>query len=171
MLIRRETPADIETVQAVTTAAFTDGRSTEPVETGLLARLRKDPGWLPGLSLVAQAPSGEVIGHVVCTRGLIGTTPVLGLGPISVLPDRQRAGAGSALMHTVIGAAEALDEPLIALLGDPAYYTRFGFAAGAVHHIDSPDPAWGRHFQVRPLSAHSPDIRGTFRYAEPFNDL
>ena len=43
-------------------------------------------------------------------------------GPLSVRPDRQRRGVGSALMHAVLGAADALGEPLVALLGSTAYY-------------------------------------------------
>ena len=52
---------------------------------------------------------------------------MLALGPLSVRPDRQRQGVGSALMHAVLGAADALGERLVALLGSTAYYPRFGF--------------------------------------------
>ena len=74
-------------------------------------------------------------------------------------------------MHATIGAAEALDEPLIALLGSPDYYSRFGFVASSMFDIDPPDPAWGHHFQVLTLSAFRPDITGQFRYAAPFDEL
>jgi putative acetyltransferase len=52
---------------------------------------------------------------------------VIALGPLAVRPDRQQNGVGSALMHAVLGAADALGEPLAALLSNPAYYQRFGF--------------------------------------------
>jgi putative acetyltransferase len=120
----------------------------------------------------AEAGGGEVAGHVVCTRGHIGATPALGLGPISVRPDHQGRGTGSALMHTVLGAADALGEPLVALLGDPAFYRRFGFRASAGYGITPPDPAWGEYFQIRTLAAYVPDdpaLRGVFVYAEPFS--
>ena len=161
MLIRRERPRDVAVVDAVTRAAF--GRELEP---SLLGRLREDEGWLPELSLVADL-AGEVVGHVVCTRGFVSDAPAVGLGPISVRPDRQRSGVGHALMHAVLGAAEAKGEPLVALLGDPKFYRRFGFVAASDAGIDSPDPAWGEHFQVRTLGA---SITGTFRYAAPFED-
>ena len=86
-----------------------------------MSRLRADPGWLPALSLVAVTDDA-VIGHVVCTRAFVDDTPALGLGPISVLPDRQDGGVGHALMHSVLAAADASGEPLVALLGDPAFY-------------------------------------------------
>ena len=131
MVIRRERPADEAAVDAVTTAAFGAPGGGEPVETRLLRDLRADPGWIPALSLVAEGPDGAVAGHVVCTRGAVGGAPALGLGPISVAPERQRAGIGSALMHAVVAAAEASGERLVCLLGDPAYYGRFGFVAAA----------------------------------------
>ncbi|WP_130796831.1 GNAT family N-acetyltransferase [Streptomyces otsuchiensis] len=171
MLIRREIPSDIPSVQHVTTAAFTSPENPEPVETTLLARLRDDAGWIPELSLVAVTENGQVAGHVVCTRGSVGATPAVGLGPLSVHPVHQRRGTGQALVHAVLGAAEAHGEPLVALLGSPRYYGRFGFRAGTDYGVTPPDPAWGAYFQVRTLADYTPDVRGEFRYAEPFDRL
>jgi putative acetyltransferase len=171
VVIRRETPRDVAAIAAVTTAAFGQGPGAPaPVETSLLDRLRADAGWLPALSLVT-VEGGSVIGHVVCTRGYVDDHPALGLGPISVSPEWQRRGVGNALMHAVLGAADAMREPLVALLGDPAFYGRFGFVAAAELGIAAPDPAWGRYFQARALSDCPPGLTGTFRYAAPFADL
>ncbi|MFF2524122.1 GNAT family N-acetyltransferase [Streptomyces liangshanensis] len=171
MLIRRETPADHPAVRAVTAAAFARPEQPVPVEVTLLDALRASDAWLPALSLVATDDEGAVVGHVVCTRGHVDTTPVLGLGPLSVTPTHQRRGVGLALMHAALGAADALDEPLVALLGNPAYYTRYGFHASTDHHITPPNPRWGTHFQVRTLTAYSKDLRGRFAYAEPFDEV
>jgi putative acetyltransferase len=111
-----------------------------------------------------------VIGHVLCTRGFIDDTPALGLAPISVLPDRQGTGTGHALMHAVLGAAEATDEGVVCLLGEPAFYGRFGFRPAAELGITAPDPSWGSYFQARTLSG-SRDVAGAFRYAEAFAEL
>ena len=171
MLVRREMPEDVDAVGAVITSAFRrQPDAPEPPETALVSRLRQDDGWLPALSLVAVADE-SVIGHVVCTRGFIDHTPVLGLGPISVLPDCQRSGVGHALMHSVLGVADGAGEPLVALLGDPAFYRRFGFVPASVLGIIAPDPAWGRHFQARTLSCFPDGLTGTFRYASPFAEL
>jgi putative acetyltransferase len=83
----------------------------------------------------------------------------------------QGSGIGSALMHAMIGAADAAGEPLIALLGDPVYYSRFGFIPSANVGIDPPEVAWGVHFQVRPLSAWTDSITGRFRYSAPFEEV
>jgi putative acetyltransferase len=166
VLIRRETPRDIDAIRAVTLAAF--GR--EP-EARLVDELRADPAWLPALSLVAVDDSDTVIGHVLCTRAHVDSTPALGLGPLSVQPDHHTRGVGSALVHTVLGAADASSEPLVALLGDPGYYHRFGFVLSSEYGIQPPVPEWRPHFQVRTLAAYTPAITGTFAYARPFDGV
>ncbi len=171
MIIRREIAEDIASVEAVTSAAFAVGDGgPEPPETRLLRSLRRDSGWIRTLSMVAVHDE-RIVGHVVCTRGRIGETAALGLGPISVLPSCQRRGIGQALMHAIIGAADAAGEPLIALLGDRGFYSRFGFIAASQLAIDAPDPEWGAHFQVRRLTDCPPSVTGAFRYAAPFSSL
>ena len=176
MLIRQELPADVEVIDAIHRAAFapmTEGDG-EPVEVGLVRSLRADAGWIPALSLVAESTpdgTGSVIGHVVCTEGSIGDVAVLGLGPVGVLPEHQADGVGGALLHAVLAAADALGYPVVVLLGHTDYYPRFGFVRAATLGIEPSDPAWDEHFQARPLQAWSPELRGTFRYAAPFDDL
>jgi putative acetyltransferase len=174
MFIRRESSSDIADVRAVQVAAFRAPRFREPNEidepgeAALLDALRLAREWIPSLSIVAMV-NDEIVGHVVTTRGYVDDVPVLGLGPIAVRPDTQGIGVGSALVHATVGAAEALDEPLIALLGDPVYYSRFGFVASTNIGIAAPDETWGPNFQVRTLSQYAPSIRGRFRYAAPFD--
>ena len=172
VLIRREAAPDTGVIRAITAAAFTGpGQSPGDVvpEARLVDELRATPAWRPALSLVAASPTGEVIGHVLCTRGHVGQAPALGLAPLSVRPDSQRRGVGSALMHAILGAADALGEPLVALLGDPAYYSRFGFRPSTDYEIAPPVPQWRPHFQVRTLSGYQPGLHGTFTYPEAFD--
>jgi putative acetyltransferase len=72
-------------------------------------------------------------------------------------------------MHAVLGAAEALGEPLVALLGDPAYYSRFGFWLSTEYQVIPPRPEWQPHFQVRVLTSYQPSVRSEFVYPEPFD--
>ena len=177
VMIRRELPGDVEAIRAVTAAAFRGvGHSAPPVEPGgdpgeatLVSWLRDDAGWVPELSLVA-AEDDLVVGHVVATRAHVDAQPALGLGPLSVLPHRQRAGIGAALMHAVLGAADALGEPLVGLVGDPAYYRRFGFVPAQSIGVAAPDSSWGDYFQVRTLTRYE-GLTGRFHYAGPFDRL
>lgn len=175
MLVRRETARDVAAIHDVTAAAFARQGEDVPVEAPLVDWLRASEAWLPALSLVTVDKDGEVIGHVVCSRATISTSagpaPVLGLGPLSVRPDWQRRGVGSALVHAVLGAADALDEPLVVLLGSTGYYPRFGFRLAGEYGITPPRPEWAPHFQVRTLAAYHPALRGAFAYAEPFDRL
>ena len=171
MLIRRQTERDADVIRAITTAAFAQSRPPSQVvpEARLIDELRAGSAWLSALSLVAVSPAGETIGHVLGTRGHVGQDPVLALGPLSVRPDHQQKGVGSALVHAILGAADALGEPLVALLGDPAYYRRFGFELSTVYQITPPRPEWQPHFQVRILTQYQSRLRGMFTYPEPFD--
>ncbi len=181
VLIRREAPGDAGAIHSVTAAAFARPGEAVPAEAPLVDQLRADPAWIPELSLVALGPDGDVIGHVVCTRGTVtpgtvtggaaGPAPVLALGPLSVRPDRQRQGVGQALMHAVLGAAEARDEPMVVLLGSTGYYPRFGFRLASEYGITPQHPEWEPHFQVRTLTAYDPAVRGEFAYPEPFDGV
>jgi putative acetyltransferase len=172
MLIRREAAADITAIDAVHSAAFArPGVGAEAPEVDLVRRLRADAGWLPALSMVAEDAAGAVIGHVACTIGSLGGTAALGLGPLGVVPDAQRNGVGQALVHAVLGAADALGFPAVALLGSVDYYSRFGFVAAGRIGVIAPDPAWQDHFQVRRLHTWHPALAGEFRYAAPFDEL
>ena len=117
------------------------------------------------------APSGPERCRRFATRGRLepAVAPVLGLGPLGVLPGEQRRGVGSALVHALLAVAEACDERLVALLGDPAYYRRLGFRPAADLGVTPPDPRWGAHFQARLLAGEP--VEGAFRYAAPFDRL
>jgi putative acetyltransferase len=177
MIVRRERSDDVDAIHAITAAAFRGvPHSAPPSEPGgdpgeatLVSWLREDAGWIPELSLVA-IEDDQPVGHVLATRAHVEGRPVLGLGPLSVLPRRQRAGVGTALMHAVLGAADALGEPLVGLLGNPSYYRRFGFVPARRMGIAAPVPAWDDNFQVRTLSQYD-GLAGCFRYAGPFDRL
>jgi putative acetyltransferase len=171
LVIRREQTSDVQPTRALHDAAFgvPDG-AAHAVETVLLDALRDDGDVIDELTFVADL-RGEVVGHVVCSRGRMGEAASVGLGPIGVLPDRQGEGIGSALVAAVLVTADQLGEPAIVLLGDPGWYAHFGFEAAAGHGIGSPGPWEDRHFQVRRLQAWRPEAAGPFRYAPAFDRL
>ncbi|WP_223767783.1 GNAT family N-acetyltransferase [Streptomyces huiliensis] len=162
--VRPETAADVPGVRAVEVAAF-----PTPLEADLVDALRADPdAWIPGLSLVAEAPDGTVVAHALLTRCHIGEEPALCLAPVAVLPAHQRTGAGSAVIRAALDAARALGEHAVTVLGHPEYYPRFGFTRASAHGVlpafEVPDEA----MMVLGLDAGRPLPTGRIRYAAPF---
>jgi putative acetyltransferase len=172
VLIRRYEAADRAAVRRIHAEAFArpEDPAETPVEVGLVDTLIDAGDVVPALSLVAVR-GAELVGHVVCSKATVGDHPVVGLGPIGVLPEHQRQGVGDALMHAVVAAADALELPLVGLVGSTEYYPRYGFVPAIRLGIEAPDPAWGDHFQVRTLTAYRPGIAGRFRYASAFEEL
>ncbi len=124
--IRDETTLDVPAITALTEAAFLNAPHTAHTEHFIVNALRR-AGQLT-LSLVAERDS-VVVGHVALSPVTIsdGTPGWYGLGPISVLPALQGQGIGSALMHAALDGLRARGAAGCLLVGDPAYYTRFGF--------------------------------------------
>ncbi len=126
MLIRNETAGDIPAISRLVTEAFLTLAQSTGTEARIVEELRAE-GAL-ALSLVAEE-EGEVIGYLAASTARIGTQNGWGLiGPIAVLPSRHRQGIGTALMAEALRRLRATSRGA-ALVGDPAYYGRFGFRA------------------------------------------
>jgi putative acetyltransferase len=169
VLIRRATTEDADAIRAVHAAAFRRNGAEEPPEAGLVEALRRSGHLICALSLVAIAER-TVIGHVACSVGTVGPEEncMAALGPLGVEPVWQRRGIGSALVHAVLGAADALDEPAVVLLGSPAYYQRFGFESALLYGIEPEYDQWRSDLQVRRLAAWDAGLSGIFRFAPAF---
>lgn len=126
--IRNEQPADIEAIARLTEAAFRDHRHSNHTEQYIVDGLRR-AGALT-VSLVA-VDNNSLVGHVAVSPVTISSsvTGWYGLGPISVLPERQRQGIGSQLMHAALADLRRLGAKGCVVLGDPGYYGWFGFKA------------------------------------------
>lgn len=170
MILRRARRDDAAAVRLVHSRAFAREAGVPVVEAVLWDRLVDVGADVPALTFVAEL-DGQVVGHVGVSEAEIDGRPVAAIGPVGVLPAHQGRGVGSALIHAVIGAAEATGRRILVLLGSPDYYARFGFRPAEQLGIQSPVPGWGDHFQVLPLSAYDPGLIGTFSYAQPFREL
>ncbi len=126
MLIRHETASDIPAISRLVTEALLMLPQSTGTEAGIVEKLRAE-GAL-ALSLVAE-DEGEVIGYLAASAARIGTQDGWGLiGPLVVLPSRHRQGIGTALMAEALRRLRETSRGA-ALVGDPAYYGRFGFRA------------------------------------------
>lgn len=157
LAVREERVGDETAVAALLCAAFGGD-----AEARLVRDLRRDGDLL--LALVAEDAGGIV--------GYIAFSPVVGLGmsaaalaPLAVLPERQRGGIGRTLVERGLAWLAGEGLRLVFVLGDPAYYSRFGFAAGTAWPFRTPYD--GPHQQARWL-AEPARAGGHATYARAF---
>ncbi|MFH1853050.1 MAG: N-acetyltransferase [Candidatus Neomarinimicrobiota bacterium] len=126
MIIREETPADIDAITAVTIAAFRTLPISNNTEHFIIHALRT-AGVLT-LSMVAERDD-IVVGHIAFSPVTIsdGTRNWYGLGPVAVLPELHKQGIGTAQINEGLARLQALGGHGCQLVGDPNYYRRFGF--------------------------------------------
>lgn len=159
--IRPETSADVETITAVTRAAFASLEISNHTEQYIGEALRAAGGLT--VSLVAEH-DGRVVGHIAFSPVTItdGTSGWYGLGPVSVLPDYQGRGIGAALIWEGLERLKRLGANGCCLVGHPDYYPRFGFDHPADLVIDGVPP---EVFFVQPFDGPVPRGRVTFHEA------
>ncbi len=126
IVIRHERISDIGTIAQLTEAAFLDMAYSSHTEQFIIDALRRS-GQL-SVSLVA-VEGDAIVGHVAVSPVTLssGAGGWFVLGPISVWPAHQRRGIGSLLMHAALDALRQRSAAGCVLVGDPAYYERFGF--------------------------------------------
>lgn len=128
--IRPEQPADEAAIHALIKAASNDAQLDGADQSRRMDSLRQ--GGDLALSLVAE-DAERIVGHIACARIVIsdGTRNWYALGPVSVRPDMQRQGIGFRLVQRGIADMRAGGARGLVVLGDPAFYGRFGFETDA----------------------------------------
>lgn len=167
-LIREERSEDEAAVAAIVERAF--GRA---LEADLVASLRRDGA--AALSLVAEQ-EGRVLGHVLFSPVIIEGGDegfaAAALAPLAVLPAFQRLGIGSALVSAGLKRCREIGFSRVLVLGDPAYYQRFGFAPAAAVGIRFPGDVPEQAFMAMALEPGALEgCAGIARYAPAFDKL
>lgn len=125
MILRPETPDDIEVIHDLTQRAFAQMSYSDGSEGAILNRLRAD-GDLT-LSFVAER-DGLIVGHIAFSPVLVGKQlGWFGLGPVSVEPSRQRQGIARAMVEKGLSELRLKGAEGCVLIGDPKLYQRLGF--------------------------------------------
>jgi putative acetyltransferase len=168
MIIRREEPQDITAIRQVNEQAFGGSGEANAIE------ILRDRG-AATLSLVAVIDD-RVIGHLFFTPAAIETAdhtwPALGLAPLSVLPEYQRQGIGSALMKAGLAECARLGYERVIVLGHPNYYPRFGFMRASLYGIRSEWEAPDEAFMVLELQHGALDgVSGIAKYQPEWNGV
>ncbi len=161
VVVQPETPGLHSAIRAVLLQAF-----PSPVEADLVERLRADGDIEIGL---VACDGRDVIGHIAFSP-MTAPMKALGLGPVAVAPERQGHGIGSLLIREGLERARTAGWETVFVLGEPAYYTRFGFNTATASGFSSPYA--GPYFMAISLSGRAPTVStGRVDYAPAFRDL
>ncbi len=125
--------------------AAAEGEEAGEIIAALVDSLLDDPTAQPLLSLVAETENA-LVGHILFTPVTVdGVAGGYILAPLAVSPTAQRGGIGKALIHAGLERLRQQAVPFVMVLGDPAYYSRSGFATSHAirppHDIPYPE-AW-----------------------------
>ncbi len=167
--IRREAPHDIEAAYQVNKQAF--GGTAEANLVNAVRSCEKNL-----ISLVAT-DRGKIIGHILFSpmtvEDQVENRSVIGLAPLAVLPAWQRKGVGSKLIRAGLDRCCRDGFKIVAVLGHPDYYPRFGFAPSIKYGIKCEFDAPPEAFMVLELLPGSLEaVKGcTLLYRPEFKDV
>jgi putative acetyltransferase len=157
--IRTEIAEDQAEILAIHVSAF--GRADEAQ---LVDRLRADGDVL--LSLVAEVDS-KLVGHVLFSRMWIDANAAVALAPVAVLREYQRQGIAADLIRDGLDDLRRHGEEIVIVLGEPRYYSRFGFSVQAAALLKSPFPPEAfMAMELIPGALHN--VSGKVRYPRAF---
>ncbi|MFA5643608.1 MAG: N-acetyltransferase [Candidatus Paceibacterota bacterium] len=171
--IRPEQPEDYRQSEDVTREAFWDLYQPGCNEHLILHKLRKIPGFVKELDLVA-CDNDKVVGNIVYSKARVTDELkrefiVLCLGPVAVFPSHQKKGIGSSLIERSLDKARSLGYKAVILFGDPGYYHRFGFRNAKEYGIQTAQGENLAPFMALELREGSLDgIQGKFFYDPVF---
>jgi len=147
LIIRQENPSEFQEIYDLVKVAFQTAKVADGNEQDYVNKLREGSNYIPELALVAEA-DGRIVGHIMLTKTYITAVDSkfeeLLLAPLSVALEYRNRGVGSKLVLESFDLAKKLGYKAVFVVGDPAYYGRFGFKSialfGIKHDPPIPDP-------------------------------
>ena len=167
MLIRQETQKDYAEVYELVREAFASAQYADGNEQDLVQALRRGEAYVPELSLVAEI-NGKLAGHIMFSKARVGSSTVLALAPLSVRPEFQGQGVGTALMNRAHDTARKLGYEYSFVLGSELYYPRVGYIPADSLGVSAPEGIPPEKFMGLKLSESAEPISGELVYAEEF---
>ncbi len=163
--IHRERPEDSAAIREVHEQAF--GR---PDEAHLVAKLREANKW--PISLVAIYDE-RVVGHILLSPVTIAPAQAgfngIGLAPVAVLPEFQKRGIGSSLIRAGLEECEKAGYDIVVVLGDPRFYSRFGFSRASDFGLGNEYGA-DEHFMAIVREGALAEVGGLVKYHPEFEN-
>lgn len=167
MIIRQEQSKEFPSIYALVKAAFDSAEHADGNEQDLVEALRKSDAYIPELSLAAEI-DGKIAGHIMFTKIKIGNQIALALAPLSVLPEYQKQGVGTALILEGHKRAQELGYEYSVVLGSEKYYPRTGYLPAKNYGIIPPFDVPEENFMAYKLTENAPDVSGVVQYAKEF---
>lgn len=167
MIIRQESNKDYNEVYNVVKEAFKEAEHRDGTEQDLVVALRNGEGYIPQLSLVAEI-DGKIAGHIMFTEGRVGKDTVLVLAPLSVRPEFQKQGVGTALVKEGHRVAKELGYEYSLVLGSEVYYPSFGYEPAVKFGVELPEGMPSENFMAIKLQNNEKFISGAVAYAKEF---
>lgn len=166
-MIRAENKNDIEKIYYLVKTVFKRAEYSDGKEHELVNALRNSTAFIPQLSLVAEIDD-VIVGHILFSKIKIGDSIELALAPLSVLPEYQRQGIGTALMKEGHKIARELGYNYSIVLGSEKYYPKVGYTSAKKFGILPPFDVPSDNFMVLPLCDENIKVSGIVEYAKEF---
>ena len=156
LIIRQEKPSEFGSIYEFVKVAFQTAKVADGNEQDYVNTLRKSNNYIPELALVAEEDN-KLVGHIMLTKTyIIGANSkfeALLLAPLSVALKYRRRGVGSKLVLESFELAKKIGYKAVFVVGDPAYYSRFGFKSSALFGIKHDPPIPDPYLMAVELSA------------------
>jgi len=167
LLIREETPSDINSIFGVNEQAFDTNAEARLVD------LLRERGKAV-ISLIAEV-GGEIVGHILFSPVFIeppaSNWNALGLAPLAVIPHMQRQGIGGKLITAGLQRCQDLGIELVIVLGHPTYYPKFGFTKASHYGLMNEYQADEAFMVIELKSGALMNTNGLVKYAPEFNEI
>lgn len=173
IIIREEKEKDFSLIRNVVECAFQGVKESDHTEHLLVERLRRSDAYIPELSLVAENVEGRIVGHIMLSKVEVvsegNKTTLLGVAPLSVLPEFQRQGIGGMLICEAHNRVVELNHAAVLLLGHENYYPRFGYRKASEFGIRFPFKVPDECCMVVELKPRALEgVQGMVRYPDAF---
>ncbi len=168
MRIRTEQKADFPAIYDLVKVAFQTAKVSNGDEQNFVNRLRAGGDYIPELALVAE-DDGAIIGHIMLTHTNVdtekGLLPLLLLAPVSVVLERRSQRVGSRLIEEAFRLAREKGHKAAVVVGDPAYYARFGFRPSTDFGIENANGIPSQYVMACELCPHAlSGIKGSITF-------
>lgn len=165
MLIRTEIGVDAAGIDSLLRRCFATAAEAE-----LVQQLREDG--LLTLGVVATDDEGQVLGYAAFSPVTLQGEDKqwVGLAPLAVDESVRGKGIGKQLVYEGLDTLNEFGYAAVVVLGDPAFYGRFGFEPAARHHLHCQWPGSEAAFQLYKLADDAfVGVEGQIAFAAPFN--